>query len=129
MDPLVGVPDDFFLSSASLTTLAYHGGHVYRQTKRGAPMAQGAASNDKRREYREECPDLGQTYMPEGGVAGRAEQVATLSRLVHEMLVSRETAELIAALEEPESCSGDFALVRLARREYERAAKLPNRLV
>ena len=56
-----------------------------------------------------------QTYMPEGGVVGRAEQVATLSRLVHEMLVSRETAELMAALEEP--CSGDFALVRLARRE------------
>jgi carboxypeptidase Taq len=70
-----------------------------------------------------------QTYMPEGGVAGRAEQVATLSRLVHEMFVSRETAELMAALEEPEPCSGDFALVRLARREYERTAKLPNRLV
>src|SRR5215213_11619218 len=56
-----GVPDDFFLSSASLTTLAYYCGHVYRQTKRGAPMAQGAASNDKRREYREERPALGQT--------------------------------------------------------------------
>jgi carboxypeptidase Taq len=70
-----------------------------------------------------------QTYMPEGGVAGRAEQVATLSRLVHEMLVSRETAELMAALEEPEPGSEDFALVRLARREYERTAKLPNRLV
>src|SRR5215208_6145151 len=70
-----------------------------------------------------------QTYMPEGGVAGRAEQVATLSRLVHEMLVSRETAELIAALEKPEPGSKDFAFVRLARREYERTAKLPNRLV
>src|SRR5215217_5298961 len=70
-----------------------------------------------------------QTYMPEGGVAGRAEQVATLSRLVHEMLVSRETAELMTALEEPEPCSGDFALVRVARCEYERTAKLPNRLV
>jgi hypothetical protein len=44
--------------------------------------------------------------MPYGGVPGRAEQVATLSRLVHEMLVSRETAELIAALEEPKPCSG-----------------------
>jgi carboxypeptidase Taq len=70
-----------------------------------------------------------QTYMPEGGVAGRAEQVATLSRLVHELLVSRETAELMAALEEPGPYSGDFALVRLARREYERTAKLPDRLV
>src|ERR687884_1356861 len=61
-----------------------------------------------------------QTYMPEGGVPGRAEQVATLSRLVHEMLVSSETAELIAALEKLEPGSEDFALVRLARREYER---------
>jgi carboxypeptidase Taq len=70
-----------------------------------------------------------QTYMPEGGVSGRAEQSATLSRLAHEMLVSGETAELLAALEEQEPGSGDFAFVRLARREYERAAKLPNRLV
>ena len=70
-----------------------------------------------------------QTYMPEGGVAGHAEQVATLSRLVHEMLVSRETAELMAALEKPEPGSEDFAFIRLARREYERSAKLPNRLV
>ena len=30
-----------------------------------------------------------QTYMPEGGVAARAEQLATLSRLAHEMIVSR----------------------------------------
>jgi len=70
-----------------------------------------------------------QTYMPEGGIYSRAEQVATLSRLVHEMLVSRETAELMAALEKPEPGSEDFAFVRLARREYERTAKLPNRLV
>src|ERR671918_14663 len=70
-----------------------------------------------------------QTYMPEGGIYSRAEQVATLSRLVHEMLVSRETAELMAALDRPEPGSEDFAFVRLARREYERTAKLPNRLV
>ena len=70
-----------------------------------------------------------QTYMPEGGIYSRAEQVATLSRLVHEMLVSRETAELMAALEKLEPGSEDFAFVRLARREYERTAKLPNRLV
>jgi carboxypeptidase Taq len=70
-----------------------------------------------------------QTYMPEGGIEGRAEQLATLSRLAHEMLVSSETAELLAVLEEPEAGSEDFALLRLARREYERAAKLPDRLV
>jgi carboxypeptidase Taq len=71
-----------------------------------------------------------QTYMPEGGVAARAEQLATLSRLAHEMLVSEETgALLLGALEEPEPSSEGSDLVRLARREYERATKLPKRLV
>ena len=71
-----------------------------------------------------------QTYMPEGGVASRAEQLATLSRLVHEMLVAEKTSELLLnALEQAESGSEDADLLRLARREYERAAKLPNRLV
>src|SRR3712207_7672802 len=31
-----------------------------------------------------------QTYMPAGGVAGRAEQMATLSRLGHEMLADAD---------------------------------------
>jgi carboxypeptidase Taq len=70
-----------------------------------------------------------QTCMPEGGIAARAEQSATLSRLVHEMLVSEETAKLLDSVDEPEPGSEDFALLRLARREYERALKLPNRLV
>ena len=36
-----------------------------------------------------------QTYMPAGGVAGRAEQMATLSRLGHEMLTDAETGMLL----------------------------------
>ncbi len=70
-----------------------------------------------------------QTYMPEGGVAGRAEQIATLSRLAHEMLVSEETGRLLRDVDEPAPGPEDSALVRLARREYERATKLPARLV
>jgi carboxypeptidase Taq len=70
-----------------------------------------------------------QTYMPEGGVAGRAEQLATLSRLAHEMLVSEATGSLLRNLDEPETDSEDFALVRLTRREYERATRLPAELV
>jgi carboxypeptidase Taq len=70
-----------------------------------------------------------QTYMPEGGVAGRAEQIATLRRLAHEMLVSEETGELLRNVAEPAPGSEDSALVRLARREYERAIRLPARLV
>src|ERR671939_775679 len=65
-----------------------------------------------------------QTYMPKGGVAGRAEQMATLSRLAHEMLVDAETGRLLDSLGEPNPSSEEGALVRRARRDYERAAKL-----
>jgi len=70
-----------------------------------------------------------QTYMPPGGVAARAEQLATLGRLAHEMLVSEETGALLDAAGESEPGSEDAAAVRLARRDYERATKMPARLV
>src|SRR5829696_10177041 len=65
--------------------------------------------------------------MPQGGVPLRAEQLSTMSRLAHEMLVSEETGRLIGAAEpqDPE----EQALLRLARRDYDRATKLPARLV
>ncbi len=70
-----------------------------------------------------------QTYMPEGGVKGRAEQLATLNRLAHEMLVSEETGDLLASLDELDPETEDGALVRVAHRNYEKATKLPARLV
>ena len=70
-----------------------------------------------------------QTYMPEGGVAARAEQLATLSRMSHEMLVAAETGRLIDAAGEPEPETEEAAIVRLARRDYDKATKLPSRLV
>ncbi len=70
-----------------------------------------------------------QTYMPEGGVVGRAEQLATLARLAHEMLVSPKTGELLEHAGGREPGSDEAALLRLARREYERASRLPARLV
>ena len=42
-----------------------------------------------------------QTYMPKGAIAGRAEQMATLSRLAHEMLVDSETGRLLDAAGDP----------------------------
>src|SRR5215210_5200575 len=69
-----------------------------------------------------------QTYMPAGGVAGRAEQMATLSRLGHEMLTDPETGMLLDS-SWPEQSSEEGALVRRARRDYERATKLPSSLV
>jgi carboxypeptidase Taq len=70
-----------------------------------------------------------QTYMPEGGVRGRAEQLASLARLAHEMLVSPETGALIDGAGEREPGSDEAALLRLARREHGRASKVPARLV
>src|SRR5438552_10006599 len=68
-----------------------------------------------------------QTYMPPGGAAGRAEQLGTLAQLSHELFTAAETGTLIerAAAEtvaaEPDR--DDAALVRVARRDYERAVK------
>ncbi len=70
-----------------------------------------------------------QTYMPKGAVAGRAEQTATLSRIAHEMLVNTETGRLLEALGPPDPSTEDGALVRRARREYEKATRLPGDLV
>ena len=70
-----------------------------------------------------------QTYMPEGGVAGRAEQMATLSRLAHEMFTDAETGGLLDSSGEPNPSSEKGALIRRARRDYERATRLPAELV
>jgi len=70
-----------------------------------------------------------QTYMPEGGVRGRAEQLASLARVAHGMQVSPETTRLLEDAGEPESSSDDAAFLRLARRQHDRAVMLPERLV
>ena len=70
-----------------------------------------------------------QTYMPEGGVRGRAEQLATLARVAHEMLVSPETGRLLEGAGEREPGSDEAAFLRLARRQHDRAVRLPARLV
>src|SRR5918998_248801 len=65
-----------------------------------------------------------QTYMPGGGVAGRAEQMATLSRLAHEMLTDDETKGLLDASGEPDPSSEEGALLRRALRDaYEPGAE------
>jgi carboxypeptidase Taq len=70
-----------------------------------------------------------QTYMPERGVRGRAEQLASLARVAHEMLVSPETGRLLERAGEREPGSDEAALLRLAKREHDRAVRLPARLV
>ena len=75
-----------------------------------------------------------QTHMPEGAADGRAEQIATLSRVAHEHATAPELGELLERLaaqpgDPSDPSSLDGALVRIARRDYERAVRLPGELV
>lgn len=71
------------------------------------------------------------TYMPEGGAAGRGQHLATLSALMHERLVDPALLDVVAQLEAAglEPGSPEAAMVRQARRVIDRAVKLPASLV
>jgi carboxypeptidase Taq len=70
-----------------------------------------------------------QTVMPPAGSGHRADQLATLRRIAHELLTDPETGRLLDELRPLEESLGpdsdDAALIRLARREYEKAARVP----
>lgn len=73
------------------------------------------------------------TYMPPGGLEGRAEQAATLRRLAHQRLTDPRIGDLLAAAE-AETASmdpdgDDACLVRVAARDYRKATRLPEDLV
>jgi carboxypeptidase Taq len=73
------------------------------------------------------------TYMPHKGSAHRAEQMALLARMTHEMLTAPRIGELLtevegSALVHPED-SVPAVNVREIRRSYDRAVKLPKELV
>lgn len=69
------------------------------------------------------------TYMPEGGNAARGRQLATLERLAHDRLTDPALARLLdkVAPEAEREGADSFAarLVRVARRDVERATKVP----
>jgi carboxypeptidase Taq len=73
-----------------------------------------------------------QTMMPPRGAATRAETVATVQRISHEMFVSDETGRLLdaaeSALDGASPDSDDAALVRVGRRRWEKARRVPSRL-
>jgi len=73
------------------------------------------------------------TYMPTGGTAARAEQLATLRKTAHALLTSDETGCLLEELQ-AEAAGLDYdsdeaSLVRVTARDYERERKIPARLV
>ncbi len=69
------------------------------------------------------------TYMPPGGAAARARQLATLSRLAHVRSTDPELGRLLADLmpysEQLPYDHPDAALIRVAQRNYERMTRIP----
>lgn len=70
-----------------------------------------------------------QTYMPQGGAEARGRQMATLAKLAHEKRIDPMNGELLEKLVSFEKSKGydsiEAGLIRLARREYEKAVKVP----
>src|SRR5437588_999561 len=73
-----------------------------------------------------------QTMMPARGASGRAEALATVRRLTHEKFVADETGALLDAAQSaldglpPES--DEASLVRVTRRRWEKARRVPTEL-
>jgi carboxypeptidase Taq len=78
-----------------------------------------------------------ETYMPAKAVDERSEQIAYVESLAHDRLVAPELGDLLAALGSTTAAPlGDGSLeprerayLRVLRRDYDRAAKLPSSLV
>jgi carboxypeptidase Taq len=71
--------------------------------------------------------------MPRGGSAARAEALATLSSLTQERFVAADIGELLEDLrgleESSEYDSFEASLIRVTRRDYEKATRVPPELV
>jgi carboxypeptidase Taq len=73
------------------------------------------------------------TYMPPKGAVHRAEQMALLARLTHEMLTAPAMGDLLKAAETSDAASGADGIaaanLREIRRQYDRAVRMPKSLV
>jgi carboxypeptidase Taq len=71
--------------------------------------------------------------MPPGGAAARAEAIATVSQLAQERFISPEIGGLLEELRGFEEESGydsiEASLIRVARRDYDKATRVPPELV
>ena len=72
------------------------------------------------------------TMMPPKGAAVRAEQLATVQRVAHEKFTSDEIGRLLEGLRPYEESlpydSDEASLIRVARRDYEKARRVPGEL-
>jgi carboxypeptidase Taq len=73
-----------------------------------------------------------QTMMPRAAAPARAEQLATLNRMAHELFVSDETGRLLEAVRTLEDSldpeSDDACLIRVTRQDFEKASRVPGEL-
>jgi carboxypeptidase Taq len=69
------------------------------------------------------------TYMPPGGAEARGRQVATLEQIAHERMTHPSIGRMLTELRSHggslHADSDDAALIRVARRDYDRAVKVP----
>ena len=74
-----------------------------------------------------------QCYMPPGGGAERAEEFAVLGKIAHEMFTSGATQKLLNGAEKEAASlaphSDEALTVRVVRRNFDQASKLPTSLV
>jgi carboxypeptidase Taq len=70
--------------------------------------------------------------MPPGGAQARADALATVGRVTHERFVDPELGSLLEGLKELEESldydSDDASLIRVTRRDYEKAVRVPPEL-
>ena len=73
-----------------------------------------------------------ETKMPPTGAAARAEQRATLNRIAHDLQIKPDLGQLLEELapfeEEYGHDSFEASLVRVARRDYDKAVRVPSNL-
>ncbi len=74
-----------------------------------------------------------QTYMPPRGAAARAEQTATLNRLAHEHFIADAVGALLEDLQayaaQLDYDSDEASLIRVTKRDYDKAKRVPPALV
>lgn len=68
------------------------------------------------------------TYMPKQGVQARAEMCAQIAITAHQLQTSNELGDLLSEVEETGEPARD-TIIREAKRNYERAVRLPSNLV
>ena len=73
------------------------------------------------------------TYMPPGGAEARGRQSALMARMAQEKFIDKKIGKLLDGLRSYEESlpydSDDASLIRVARREYERALKVPPQFI